>query len=340
MFVCLLYCIAARIACFKKYLAETENMKTLMAEQAKRFELPHALSVVAWVCLCSVNVAQETDSTFDGSNWMAQVNDKISLGQITMPGTHNSGALLEPITGTAACQTLSIQEQLEAGVRFFDLRCRHENDVFTIYHGPVFQKQTLDDVLNEMKRFLEQNTKEVLLVSLKQENSPRNISRTFEDTVRSYVNRDKSLWHLGQDIPKIGDVRGKLVMLRRFITQKALGIDATNWGHSGFYQGRQLFIQDRFELPNDKVKWNLIIRAMEHAIENSDQEVIQLNFTSGYVKSFPGIPNITKISEPINQQLLMHLKSLKPCRLGCIVTDFTTTEICKSIYQLNFPRAK
>ena len=66
-----------------------------------------------------------------------------------------------------------------------------------------------------MKRFLNRNPSETLLVSVKEEHRPRNNSRSFEDTFRSLVEGD-SVWWLGEDLPTLGDVRGKIVLLRRF----------------------------------------------------------------------------------------------------------------------------
>ena len=150
-----------------------------------------------------------------------------------------------------------------------------------------------------MKRFLNRNPSETILVSVK-EHRPRNNSRSFEGTFRSLVEGD-SVWWLGEDLPTLGDVRGKIVLLRRFNSSQSLGIDATNWGHDGFFQGRKLFGQDRFELPNAALKWKIIERALIHAGENESNRRIHLNYCSGYVKNLLGLPSITEISTPIGR---------------------------------------
>ena len=87
------------------------------------------------------------------SNWMSALQDNVSLSQISVPGTHDSGATVEFPSGTAKTQNLTIAEQLSIGVRFLDIRCRHIDDSFAIHHGPVYQKLNFDDVLNAVYAF-------------------------------------------------------------------------------------------------------------------------------------------------------------------------------------------
>ena len=159
-------------------------------------QIIYAASVFGLVT--NLSICNEPAVTPAPSKWMSALPDTKAIASLTIPGTHNSCALYEPVKGTAACQHLSIEKQLESGVRFFDVRCRHEGDLFSIYHGPVFQKQDFTGVVDRMKRFLNRNPSETLLVSVKEEHRPRNNSRPFEDTFRSLVEGD-SVWWLGED---------------------------------------------------------------------------------------------------------------------------------------------
>ena len=270
--------------------------------------------------------------------WMSSLPSHLLISSLTIPGTHNSGALYEPLRGTAACQRLTIVQQLEAGVRFFDIRCRHESDQFAIYHGPVFQHLTYAQIEKTMAEFLRKHPNEVLIASIKQESSPRRNTRSFEDTIREYISEAKALYFTETTIPKLGEARGKIVLLRRFASENNLGIAATNWGHNGFYQGRHLFVQDRFELRDVKTKWELVERGLEHSIQSKNQGLLHLNFTSGYVKNVFGIPNIVTVSNEINQKLANYLAEKSRCRLGCVVTDFMTPKLSRYVFKLNFER--
>jgi 1-phosphatidylinositol phosphodiesterase len=59
-------------------------------------------------------------------SWMSEIPDETLLSNITVPGTHDSCACSNiPFVRT---QYLSISKQLDAGIRFFDLRCRVHSD--------------------------------------------------------------------------------------------------------------------------------------------------------------------------------------------------------------------
>src|SRR5579864_9502172 len=88
--------------------------------------------ISAWLLTVSAFTAAA-----NGSNWMASLDSHLLLSQLSIPGSHDTMALYEPFPGTTKCQNLSLAEQLMAGVRFLDIRCRHTNNAFAIYHGRV-----------------------------------------------------------------------------------------------------------------------------------------------------------------------------------------------------------
>ena len=77
--------------------------------------------------------------TLNRSAWMKGLSDEIPVCQLTIPATHDSGALL----GGEALQTqdITIREQLEIGVRGFDIRLQAcENGKLGVYHSEQFQE--------------------------------------------------------------------------------------------------------------------------------------------------------------------------------------------------------
>lgn len=84
------------------------------------------------------------------SNWIelfAPCIENLTLQELTLPGTCNSGAYL-----SAEIQSLSIQDQLEQGVRVLDLGLEvngSDDDRFQIYSG-----LTLTNVLNQINDYL------------------------------------------------------------------------------------------------------------------------------------------------------------------------------------------
>lgn len=119
--------------------------------------------------------------------WMGSVADNTNLAALSIPGTHDSGARTEPVSGTAKCQNLSIREQLDAGTRFLDIRCRHIGDAFAIHHGSIYQNLNFTDVLTACYSFLAANPTETIVMCVKEEYDPTNNTRTFEQTFDSYT---------------------------------------------------------------------------------------------------------------------------------------------------------
>ena len=64
----------------------------------------------------------------DNSSWMMALDDDASLNSISIPGTHDSGALHSLAEISGKCQSLSIEEQLKIGVRFLDIRLQLVGD--------------------------------------------------------------------------------------------------------------------------------------------------------------------------------------------------------------------
>ncbi|HPG51809.1 MAG TPA: phosphatidylinositol-specific phospholipase C domain-containing protein [Spirochaetota bacterium] len=141
-------------------------------------------------------------------NWVEGQDNTKLLSEISIPGTHDSGARYEPIAGTAKCQNLTISDQLNNGIRFLDIRCRHIDNAFAIHHGSIYQHLNFDDVLNACFGFMGSHPGETIIMSVKEEYNSANISRSFEETFLAYYRKNPSGWYLGESVPALGDVRG------------------------------------------------------------------------------------------------------------------------------------
>ncbi|XP_026070078.1 PI-PLC X domain-containing protein 1-like isoform X1 [Carassius auratus] len=133
----------------------------------------------------------ETESLAD---WMANLNEKLTkipLSQLAIPGSHDAMAysldmgssvlepkkikaldkmfstFLRPIVkkwGTA--QEKNISEQLDAGIRYFDLRVAGKPDSSDLffYHG-LYTTMTVKEGMTELEKWLGQHTKEVVILA-------------------------------------------------------------------------------------------------------------------------------------------------------------------------------
>ena len=265
-----------------------------------------------------------------GANWLSDLPDDTALQTLHIPGTHNSAALYEPWRGTAKCQSLSIDEQLSAGVRFFDIRCRHRNDRFDLYHGMVNQKQTFGELQQTLTQFLETNPSETLIVSIQETSTSRNNTRAFTETFLDYQKQAPELWSEVSTVPTLGQVRGKMVLLRRFRSPQPIGIPATNWNSNSIHTTKLLLIQDLYKVQKPKTKWQHIEQLW--ATQPQHPELLALNFTSGYQSG--GLPNITAVSNHVPPLLDTKLTTTPPPP-SVLILDHVTPELASTIYQLN-----
>ncbi|RFS22720.1 phosphatidylinositol diacylglycerol-lyase [Chitinophaga silvatica] len=278
--------------------------------------------------------------TYSLNSWMSAVNDNTSLSALSIPGTHDSGARVEPVGGTAKCQTLSIREQLDAGTRYLDIRCRHIGDAFAIHHGSIYQNMNFTDVLTMCYDFLAANPTETIIMSVKEEYDPTNNTRSFEQTFDSYTQLQPSKWNLGATIPNLGSVRGKIVLVRRFgASNTPKGIDATNWADNTTFSinngSANLRVQDQYVVPDNSGKWTSITNLLSEAYSGSSS-VLYLNYSSGYKSLIFGIPSITTVSNSINPQLDTYFTNNTHGRYGVIAMDFATASRNTLIVNTNF----
>jgi 1-phosphatidylinositol phosphodiesterase len=115
------------------------------------------------------------------ADWMFNiVQNGTYLSDLTIPGTHDSGAMHDPsgLAGTAKAQNLTIPQQLEAGIRFFDIRLNFSpgnigsggiDQTLYVYHGLIFQHIKATEVFDWFQIFLKVHPGEMIFVSIKNE---------------------------------------------------------------------------------------------------------------------------------------------------------------------------
>lgn len=183
-------------------------------------------------------------SYVDGPCWMKYVDDNKFLDELSIPGTHDSGSCsvdndTEPQTSLAKCQQDYIPTQLLEGVRYFDIRLgKGENP--GIDHGDCYLLKKdgnfmhLSDVIGYFNTFLSENPKEALIMLV----SRGNDEPTDESLTTAFANvmdKNPNLFYTSSRIPTLGEVRGKIVLLRRFrlagssVSGHTWGLDLTKW---------------------------------------------------------------------------------------------------------------
>lgn len=181
-------------------------------------------------------------------SWMSNIPDETLLSNITIPGTHDSCATSNiPFVRT---QYLSITKQLEAGIRFLDLRCRvHDDGELYLYHGGIPINLPwclkLDNVMGEIWSFFEKSDAtptETVLVSIDNDDqSSDQPPSIFYAAVASHISKTPTYsdgtprWITSRTTVSLGQARGKAVLLRRYrpdpaiLPPERIGIDLSGW---------------------------------------------------------------------------------------------------------------
>jgi 1-phosphatidylinositol phosphodiesterase len=271
-------------------------------------------------------------------SWMGSLDGRQSLSRLSIPGTHNSGALYEPVYGTSKCQDLTISDQLAIGVRYLDIRCRHVDNAFAIYHGPISQHLTFAAVVTACIDFLADNPTECVVMSVNEESIPSRNTRTFEQTFAAYVAEHPQRWELSTTIPTLDVARGKIVLLRRFPADSYMkGIEASWWPINTTFTiagPANLKVQDQYIVPDNFAKLGAI-RSLYDEARSANDEILYLNYTSGYRRGLLGFPDIRVVSDFINPAVSQYFNVSSRGRFGITVTDFVDKATCALIIATN-----
>ena len=195
-------------------------------------------------------------SYVDGPCWMKYVDGNKYLDELSIPGTHDSSTCsvdndTEPQTSLAKCQQDYIPTQLLEGIRYFDIRLgkNNENGDPGIDHGICYLLKKdggfihLSDIIGYFKTFLNENPSEALIMLV----SRGNDEATDDSVTTAFANvmdNNSDLFYTSSHVPTLNEVRGKIVLLRRFklagdsVDGHTWGLDLTEWddkikAHSG-----------------------------------------------------------------------------------------------------------
>ena len=269
----------------------------------------------------------------DGKQWMASLDDDTQINQLSIPGSHDSGATHSIGDLAGKCQSLTIEEQLIIGVRFLDIRLQLVGDDFKIVHSFVDQATDFDDTLENIVEFVEDNPSEFLFISIKKDTDSKRPEGDFavilEEELRKY-----EIISEATSLPRtVGEARGKIYIISRY-ENSTIGIPAYDgWQDSTSFGMGGLYVQDNYAVDSTDTKLADIRATFD--ISASGGYGLVLNFTSCYLTSgFPPTYAATPAKE-INPWIRQELHyRCEP--LGVLICDFVTSELVKSIWEVNF----
>jgi 1-phosphatidylinositol phosphodiesterase len=196
-----------------------------------------------------------------GATWMSHLPSSSLMSAITIPGTHDSAAYTYswPFIAT---QTLDITAQLNAGIRYFDLRCGLRANILEMVHGQAILNLRLDQVLADMYAWLAAHPSEALVAQIKRDRKDESSTLHFAQAVVQVIAATPDHWRTANTTPLLGELRGRIQLFRRFESSPshplgAYGLDVSHWQDNPERpftihtpQNVHLTIQDHYSFPD------------------------------------------------------------------------------------------
>lgn len=281
------------------------------------------ISSVVAVALLSTSVVGFLVKQKSGSekyaDWMSKLDDNVSLRTINMPGSHDTMALYSIADLAGQCQSLSLHDQLNLGVRFLDIRLKEDHDKLKAVHGFIDQKVSFEKITKTIEDFIAKNPSEFIIMSVKEEADPSNSEISFESALKSYLNKD--IYLKDNELPsKLGDVRGKVMLLSRY-ANSTIGVPAyEGWADSvSFTLPNDIYVQDTYQITSAEQKQEEIVKCL-----NETGHALKINFLSAYrTNSFPPSYAVSA-AEDINPWINSEINKYNDRNI--VLYDFVTEE--------------
>ena len=291
--------------------------------------------VLLSVVLTLVAVLPMQSGEADRSDWMAKLDDNASLNSLTIPGTHDSGALHSLAEISGKCQSLPIKEQLKIGVRFLDIRLQLVDNKLKVVHSFTDQMTDFEDVLSDMTAFIRDHQSEFLLVSIKEDADPQRSNREFADVLESMLLSHSEISR-SQSLPEtVGEARSAIHIIARY-KNATIGLPCYNgWTDDASFVLNNVYVQDNYRVSDTEEKIADIRQTYSVALEGT--YTLVLNYTSCYLSTcFPpiyaGLPAHDINDDTINAVANEYDQG----PLGVLVCDFITSELADVIIGRNF----
>ncbi|MDR1904418.1 MAG: hypothetical protein LBQ88_19305 [Treponema sp.] len=293
-----------------------------------------------------------------GNNeWMSGIDNNKKIADINIPGTHDSAAINKEHRTLYATQTTTLTEQMNGGVRLFDIRIKTNKNSgggfsFVTCHGSIGfamdmnEYQSFTSAFDEFEEFLSKNKTEGLIVSLKMDDW-NSCGRTDADKEEVYG----KLYEVISKYPIIkaqdgkynmctmSQLRGKIFLLNRMNNDPRFG-SPIKWEDntpgeltSGEGRGKRdfdVYVQDKFKglpLINPAAGKNeLVMKALD---EKKDGMVI-FNFASATYFFIIGV----SIQKLFLGELGKNNGESRQKNLGWLLFDRVVADVCKTdLYQ-------
>ena len=291
----------------------------------------------------------------DTSSWMSFLSDDSYISEITIPGTHNSCARYVSLDYMTRCQSTDVSEQLENGFRYLELKVaideREEGNRLKLVNGSANCHKSgklfsdylyFEDVCDDIYKFLQEKSTETVIVNVKIDDSAHSVS-DIEKLLKDILDANKDYWYAEDEIPTLGEVRGKAILALGFEDKAGLGLTGINtvWKAQSnrvpadipyelyVYDNYRLWVQDRYNYSVED-KYEAVIDGLENC--EADDKTFFFNYVSTSGDSKIGHPQ--GYANELND-LLMDYALKDETSYGIVIVDFGNTDLARHFYYTN-----
>lgn len=289
---------------------------------------------------------------YDLNSWMRLLPDDLPLYELCLCGTHDCVTKNIAFSHFLCCQSMSIASQLSLGVRALDIRVRPVGRRLLMVHGAVCartdsgEKMDMADVLAQCYAFLRKNPGECIVFQFK-DDAGRDYEQAFANLYYTYISDHAEMWFLENRVPRLGEARGKIVLIRRCkkdasdqnLTDANSGLDFSRWVEQDTAEpqplplecgnGVRFLVQDRYKY-KPQPRWHDCIRPFLDAARPFGG-----TYVINYLSTAGGLKGPRKNAEIINHYFLQY--PLDPEKYyGTVYVDFPSEALVRKLIDRNF----
>ena len=291
------------------------------------------------------------------TNWMTLLDDNTKVALLTIPGTHD--AATSTCSAMGKCQTLTIPEQLECGVRAFDLRPTMDNNTTlgNIYHTILDTGVSMADAMTYFDNFLKAHPGEGIIVLMRYESERQIFGSISEDYYKSAMKNflwDNKIYQsrmaaFNKSMTMM-DLRGRILIISRNDLSPVSTFETayTQWSHSNsvgeplYIYGTgglgRIYVQDMYSTEQNgnsseasflAKKKELVCKLMDITVpfKEGDQNNWVINYCSGYAGSVFNSDSYAKNAASTNPAALEHIRANTGKGFtGIVMMDYAGTD--------------
>ena len=292
------------------------------------------------------------------NSWMTAIDDDTKIALLTIPGTHD--AATSSCAGPGKCQTLTIPEQLESGVRAFDLRPTMDDNstLGNIYHSILDTGVSMGAAMECFDSFLSAHPGEGIIVIMRYESerqlfSPSISEDNYKAAMKNFLWDNRIYQSRKAAFNKsmtMEDLRGRILIISRNDLSPVSSFETayTQWSHSnsvgealqiyGTGGLGRIYVQDMYSAEKNgnsseadflAKKKELVCKLLDITVpfREYEQNNWVINYCSGYAGSSFASDSYAKNAASTNPAALEHIKAHTGKGFtGIVMMDYAGTD--------------